>query len=210
MRREKMHSFDAPSGATYHHNGDFSGNVEFTVTAMDRVNGVKAVPFADLKALVAQHVRNVRIEAIENGDDYSLDAVAALEQMTDDQVLGIPVIEKVAPIDPPITPVMRLVKLQPAPFVDAISVDGHVGTKLPYPFFVTEAGDVEGQDFWRGDPLQVVGFQRDLAVQRIDLWWVDAVKDPQKAVRMYLVTTDANGGMGVHQTAIATVEVLER
>jgi hypothetical protein len=210
-----MHSFDAPSGATYFHNGDFSGTVEVIARILeteefDSDTGKVEIPFEDMKALVAQHVRNARIEAIENGDDYSLEAISALEEMSVDEVLGVPVAKPTTPTDPPATPVTRLIKLQPAEFIDNISDDGHIGRKLPYPFYITEAGYVEGQDFWRGDPIRVVGFQRDLARMEIDLWWSDAVREPHSAIGMYLVTTDAKGGMGVHQTAIASIEVIER
>lgn len=100
------------------------------------------------------------------------------------------------------------IKLQPSPRVDHITDDGHEMTQLPYPFYVAEDGSVERQDFWRGDPAAVVGFQKDLAVQQIDLWWRDAVKDPQKAVGMYVVTTGPKG-LGVHMIAIAEVTVLD-
>lgn len=105
---------------------------------------------------------------------------------------------------------MRKIKLQPAPFIDNIR-DGHSMvemTKLPYPFYVDEDGKVDQQDFWKGDPARVIGFQRDLAVQHIDLWWKDAAQDPQKTVGMYLVTSDAQGEWGTHQTAISDVSVI--
>lgn len=98
--------------------------------------------------------------------------------------------------------------LQPSEFVDQIR-DGHEMTKLPYPFFVNEDGSVRRQDFWDGRPFKVIGFQTDLAVQQIDLWWADATKDPQKAVGMYVVTADEDGDIGVHISAIANVEILE-
>lgn len=83
-----MHSFDAPSGTTFHHNGDFSGNVYFDKPTIDGQIGF-AIPFADVKALVAKHVRDERIRRVENGDDYSVAKVVALEMMDDDEVLGI-------------------------------------------------------------------------------------------------------------------------
>lgn len=102
-----------------------------------------------------------------------------------------------------------LFKIQPSAFTDQIR-DGHQMTKLPYPFFVNEDGSVGSQDFWKGDPFKVVGFQRDLAVHEIDLWWRDVVTDPQQAVGMYLVTEDVQGSWGTHQTAVESVEQLSR
>lgn len=68
---------------------------------------------------------------------------------------------------------------------------------------------MENQDFWRGNPLRAIGFQRDLARHEVDVWWDEVVGDPQKAVGLYLVSTDAKGGMGVHDTAICEVAVLK-
>lgn len=102
---------------------------------------------------------------------------------------------------------MAVIRLQRSEFIDQI-VDGHEMTKLPYPFFVEEDGTVQGQDFWKGDPQKVLGFQKDLAVQQIDLWWEDAVRNPKDAVGMYAVTMDAEGAIGVHIQAIDDVTVL--
>jgi hypothetical protein len=102
----------------------------------------------------------------------------------------------------------KVIKLQPAPRVDHITDDGRELTQLPYPFYVAEDGKVDRQDFWRGDPYAVIGFQEDLARQQIDLWWDDVVKDPQSAVGKYVVTRDSRGGMGVHVIAIDSVEVI--
>lgn len=101
--REKettMHSFDAPSGATYHHNGDFSGFILVTVSPSS-VNSTwnhnnemieVELPFEDLKALVAKHVRNEKIHRIESGEGVVPDervAVTRLEELTDDEVLDL-------------------------------------------------------------------------------------------------------------------------
>jgi hypothetical protein len=101
----------------------------------------------------------------------------------------------------------RLIRLQPSEYVDQM-IDGHEMTKLPYPFYVYEDGTVGRQDFWQGDPSRVIGFQKSLSVQHVDLWWSDAVRDPSKAVGMYVVTCNVDGQMGVHLTAIASAEVV--
>lgn len=102
------------------------------------------------------------------------------------------------------------IRIQPHARIDNITDDGHAMTQLPYPLFVNEAdGSVQRQDFWQGKVLRVVGFQKDLARHEIDLWWSEAAKDPQRAVGMYIVTTDKDGGMGVHDTAVREAEVID-
>jgi hypothetical protein len=102
---------------------------------------------------------------------------------------------------------MTIIRLQPAAFTDQITDDGQELTKLPYPFFADEQGMIGRQDVWHGDPYRVVGFQRDLFVQQLDLSWGQAFKDPSKAVGMYLITASKAGVYGVHTTAIESAEV---
>lgn len=98
----------------------------------------------------------------------------------------------------------RIITLQPSSVVDRITEDGTELTRLPYPYHVTEDGDVLGQDFWRGEPEAVIGFQRDAAVQKVDLWWDEAVADPQRAVGMYPVLRE-HGNLSTLLIAIASV-----
>lgn len=103
----------------------------------------------------------------------------------------------------------QIIRIQPSEFTDQVSDEGHQMTKLPYPFYVNASdGTVNLQEFWKGDPYRVVGFQTDLARHEIDLRWEDAAKDPQKAVGMYLVTADSRGGYGVHTTAVQSMDVM--
>lgn len=62
--------------------------------------------------------------------------------------------------------------------------------QLPYPFFVRENGLVGRQDFWRGKVFRVIGFQASLDKMTVDLFWSDAVKNPEKATGMYVVLAD--------------------
>lgn len=106
---------------------------------------------------------------------------------------------------------MTVIEIQPAPYIDHITNDGHECTKLPYPFFVNEDGTIGNQGFWRGEPFRVVGFQRDLAKHQIDVWWDEVAEDPTKAVGLYVVTSNrdlahtADATYGVHETAIIKV-----
>lgn len=103
----------------------------------------------------------------------------------------------------------KIVRLQPSEYVDQVTADGAELTRLPYPFFVDEDGKVGRQDVWRGKPLEVVGFQADLAAQQVDLWWEEAFRDPQQAVGMYAVTRDDDGNLSSQVHAIRDVEVIE-
>lgn len=102
---------------------------------------------------------------------------------------------------------MRAIRIQPSSFIDNLWEE-HVGTKLPYPFTAGEDGMVAGQDFWQGSVVRVIGFQKDLHNHSLDLPWGAAFDDPQKAVGMYLVTSDKNGDWGVHDTAVMSMTVL--
>lgn len=119
------------------------------------------------------------------------------------------------------------VKLQPAQFCDQI-VDGRELYKTPYPLCFGLDGKNVFSDFWRHNFARVVGFVRDLAEQRVDVYWTDLVRlfeenpasDPfQQVVGMYLVYQDApvteaeeregNGGqMGAYLNAIDSVEIM--
>lgn len=105
---------------------------------------------------------------------------------------------------------MKLIyRIQNAPIIDSISDDGHVGVRTPYPFYVKPDGRIMHQDFWRGTATLVIGFQRDLANQTIDLWWREAVEHPELALNMYMVTKDDGEGFGdwaVHSTAVTSID----
>jgi hypothetical protein len=54
----------------------------------------------------------------------------------------------------------------------------------------------------------VVGFQRDLAEQQVDLFWKAALADLQQAVGMYLITVDKDGNYATHWTAVESIETV--
>lgn len=108
----------------------------------------------------------------------------------------------------------RIVTIQPEAFVDNVWVNkaGEIveGKKLPYPFHVAEDGGlVEDQDFWQGDPYRVLGFQNDEDVQRVDLWWADAVKDPESIVGRFPVMVPKGGGVYTYTLKVESVQVRE-
>src|SRR4051812_43939615 len=90
-------------------------------------------------------------------------------------------------------PPMKIVTLQPSARTDHITADGTELTQLPYPFHVDENGAVLRQDFWQGDIAEIVGFQDDPHVQRVDVRWRDVWTDPSRAVGKYPIGRDAAG-----------------
>jgi hypothetical protein len=108
---------------------------------------------------------------------------------------------------------VKIIQIQPEAFLDdvRISADKQLVEmkKLPYPFAVREDGEVDGQDFWRGDPAAVLGFQNDEEVQQINVWWSDVVADPELAVGKFPVMREENGNIYTYTVAIESVQVFE-
>jgi hypothetical protein len=103
-----------------------------------------------------------------------------------------------------------MIVLQPASRVDNLTSDGTELCQRPFPFLVDGLGLVQRQDFWSAVGVyRVVGFQRDLAVQRLDVSWFEVNHVLVKAVGLYVVTADAKGNYGVHDTAIESFEVVK-
>lgn len=96
----------------------------------------------------------------------------------------------------------RIITLQPAAHVDQITDDGTELTKLPYPFHVNAAGEIQRQEFWNGNPERVIGFVSDLHRQEVDLDWDVVFRDPQRAVGQYVITQDKSGTWATHTLAI--------
>lgn len=88
---------------------------------------------------------------------------------------------------------MKIITIQPANTTDG-TYDVH--QPVPYPFHIEVAtGEVLRQEFWRGEPASIIGFQNDVDVQTVDLLWRDAVKEPQKMVGLFPVFSRDNGSM---------------
>src|ERR1700733_14358810 len=85
----------------------------------------------------------------------------------------------------------KIITLQPSDRTDHITDDGVELTQRPYPFAVFDNGDIINAD--AVGAKRAVGFSNDLAVQHVDLWWREVVKEPELAVGKYLVTQDENG-----------------
>lgn len=78
---------------------------------------------------------------------------------------------------------------------------------LPYPFHIdTETGDVGRQEFWRGQPRRLIGFQRG-DVQYVVLTRQDWVLNPHSAVGLRPVFVDDDGGMWSHTGEITEISI---
>lgn len=80
---------------------------------------------------------------------------------------------------------------------------------VPYPYYITENGDVDRQDFWKGDPSALVGFQNDINVQQVDLLREDWWNNPHDAIGRHPVFVDDKGHLWAHKQAISEVRILE-
>ena len=98
-----------------------------------------------------------------------------------------------------------IITIQPA---NTVSVEYDVNLPLPYPYHVNaRTGDVGRQEFWRGEPVAILGFQNDADVQTMDLLWEDAAKDPDSIVGKYVVMVNANGSIFNETRPITSVTV---
>lgn len=104
---------------------------------------------------------------------------------------------------------MRIITIQPAEVTDQIIEDGTELTRLPYPFHIREDGAIDRQDFWKGEPLALIGFQDQIDVLRVDLGLAEFWRYPQTAVGKYAITLDMDGTMNTHLVAIESVTVHE-
>lgn len=93
---------------------------------------------------------------------------------------------------------------------------------LPYPFHLDADGNVTRQDFWRGEPLKLLGFQSDPDVHEVDLlvedWLPTAAAgyaaasgacSPVDAVGMWPVFRDADGTIWSHRFPVDQVSRIE-
>lgn len=77
----------------------------------------------------------------------------------------------------------------------------------PKPYYILPTAQVSRQDVWRGNPNSLLGFQRSLAQEHVDLtfdaWW----RDRQSAVGLYPVFVYRDTGITVHKTTVERVTV---
>lgn len=84
--------------------------------------------------------------------------------------------------------------------------------QLPYPYFIDETGMVGRQDFWKGEPLELIGVDinptdHGMSGKSIDL--KDILKDPEKAIGMYPIFKNSNDEWHTYDEPIESVSVRE-
>lgn len=84
---------------------------------------------------------------------------------------------------------MSLITIQPGQTSDATPDSFDPMLAMPYPYHILPDDTVDRQDFWRGSPARLVGFQRG-NVNRIVLDPATWRADPQKAVGLRAVFMD--------------------
>lgn len=67
-----MHSFIAPSGRTYLHSGNFTGDIEVQVDTTHQ-GGLVAIPFEDIRAIYLESLRRQEIEELEAAEYHELE-----------------------------------------------------------------------------------------------------------------------------------------
>lgn len=80
------------------------------------------------------------------------------------------------------------------------------GGRRPYPYHVQLDGQIARQDFWKGAPAQLLGFQRNLRRNRVDLLCDAFLADPEKAIGMFPVFVNADGSMDTLKTPVESVQ----
>lgn len=95
---------------------------------------------------------------------------------------------------------MATITIQPATLPDLTR---------PYPWHIdTATGDVGRQEFWKGDPYRLMGFQKASdSVQRVTVFLEDFTATPDKAIDMQPVFIRADGSMYSSSHTIETVTV---
>ena len=81
------------------------------------------------------------------------------------------------------------------------------GGHLPYPYFIDEKGLVGRQDFWKGKPFRLIGFNGQPTTGDIDVSFNDFWQNPKIAVGMYPVFTDKKKNWFTHQLAIVSFRI---
>lgn len=79
---------------------------------------------------------------------------------------------------------------------------------MPYPYFIGKDGMVGRQDFWKGEPLKLMGFCNSPIIGRdIKLSLRAFLLEPTDCIGLFPVFAHANGHWFTYQDAIESVTV---
>jgi hypothetical protein len=79
------------------------------------------------------------------------------------------------------------------------------GLQLPYPYHIDSIGMVGRQEFWKGEPLKLVGFSDVPINGEIHLMFTDFWSDPEKAVGRFPVFMHKNGDWFTYTSPITNI-----
>lgn len=80
---------------------------------------------------------------------------------------------------------------------------------LPYPFHIDEKGNVGRQDFWKGKPLKLIGFNGNPNPE-VDKKTINVsmfLKSPKKAIGLYPIFENKNGDWNTYKDPIESVHI---
>lgn len=82
---------------------------------------------------------------------------------------------------------------------------------LPYPFFIDETGLVGRQDFWKGKPYKLMGFNGSSANKTVEpaCGLEEFLKNPNLAIGKYPIFEYKNGDWHTGTNAIESVREIE-
>jgi len=92
----------------------------------------------------------------------------------------------------------KRIKIQPAERKDLT---------LPYPYFIYAKGLVGRQDFWKGEPLYLMGFAKDQKVHIGQLTFEQFWKNPKKCVGLFPIFENKKGKWHTYQDKIESIRV---
>lgn len=88
----------------------------------------------------------------------------------------------------------EIIQIQPGQPGEGMAYN--VNKPKPYPFHIDpKTGNVGRQDFWKGDPLRLLGFQDTAEVQRVTMFLEAFVADPPAAIGKFPVFIKKGGGI---------------
>lgn len=96
---------------------------------------------------------------------------------------------------------MKIIRIQPRQRPD--------GT-LPYPFFIDENGRVGRQDFWKGNPIKLIGFDispEDQGKSKKTVSLKEFLADPIKCLRMYPIFTNTKDQWSTWRDSIESYQI---
>lgn len=98
---------------------------------------------------------------------------------------------------------MKKYRIQPAERSDL---------SLPYPFFVTEDGLVGRQDFWKGKPYKLIGFNGSSANKNVEpaCGLEEFLQDPTLAVGKYPIFEHEDGEWYTYEDKIDSVKEVQQ